>query len=195
MAMGIVSDEDFGEELGKCDSVIVEEQNRDVITGEIVEIDKGGRKEGDNNVPESIRKLIGEQAAVEGRESALNLARAFGISDSSVSAYQNGARSTSTYNQPDPALINHINNRKQVYTKRALKKLGMALNRMDQAKLADCTAPQLAHVASVMSNVVKNLEPAIPEDSGEKRSGPTFVFMVPPTNDESKYGTPIRARD
>lgn len=195
MPMGIVTDKDFEAELDKCDTPppIPNQINSNV---NIVEMPTPGRSDGDQNVPESLRKLIGEQANIEGRASALELAESFNISPSSVSAYANGATSTKTYNKEDDELSQYLRDRKNHYSKRALKKLGKAITLMTTDKLVDCTAPQLAHVASVMSTVVKNLEPTKTDSTNDKGSnGPTFVFMVPPTKDESKYGAVIHSRE
>jgi hypothetical protein len=60
-------------------------------------MEQKGRKEGDNNVPNSIRAIIGETSNIDGRKEALALANSLNIS-SSVSAYANGVTSTKDYN-------------------------------------------------------------------------------------------------
>src|SRR5215831_1011577 len=110
MGMGIVSDADFELEQSNLRPVPTKT--------EIKELERPGRSDGDNNVPDSLRKIIGETAETEGRQEALALARTFGLSDSSVSAYANGSRSTSSYdNQP---LLDHINKSKARVSKRAM---------------------------------------------------------------------------
>ena len=108
MPIGIVSDEDFESELNRI-SVPKKVVPSPVLNPEIVEMDRPGRKEGDVNVPESLRKIIGEEALLNGRQSALGLAKMFDISPASVSAYANGATSTASYNSPNTALVSHIN--------------------------------------------------------------------------------------
>jgi len=192
MPMGIVSDSDFESEL-KINGTQTESRNNGVEKSEPIPIFKElptkGRPEGTTEVPESIRKLIGEQANIEGRTSALELARGLGISDSSASAYANGATSTSTYNKADDELLGYINERRGKLTKRALNKLGHALALMTTSKLHECSGPQLAQVASVMSSVVKNLQPNQPENSKGivNNNSPSFIFMVPPTKKETSY--------
>jgi len=73
MPIGIVSDTDFQSELdrlsGSIKSVSVP------VSGTIEQLPTKGRNTGDNNVPESLRKIIGEDAAINGRQSALQIAK------------------------------------------------------------------------------------------------------------------------
>src|SRR6187399_325506 len=116
MPIGIVSSEDFDRELEKLNrqsgtpkKVPSTAQVVDVPSkGLIQEVPNRGRKEGDNNVPDSLRNLLAEEHLLNGRNEALSLAKDFGISSSSVSAYAKGATSTTTYNEPKPSILNHI---------------------------------------------------------------------------------------
>jgi hypothetical protein len=193
--MGIVSDSDFLNEFNNS-GVEIPVDGPGPITGSIEEIKQSGRSEGDTNVPDVLRKIIGEHSQLEGRSSALELAGAFGISPSSVSAYNAGATSTATIDKPKDELIEYLNDRKKKLSKRAMKKLGIALARLDNTKLADCTGPQLAHVALTMSNVVKNLEPSSTNSSDNDRGvkAPVFVIMTPQVKSEDAYAV-IHSRE
>jgi predicted transcriptional regulator len=94
MGMGIVSDKDFDKELTNVDIKPVSDNKAHIHI-----LDKPGRKPNDVNVPDTLRKTIASTAIEHGREAAIDLASQFGISPSSVSAYTQGARSTSTYNE------------------------------------------------------------------------------------------------
>lgn len=181
MAMGIVSDEDFEKELGNSSDI-----------GTISKLPRPGRSEGDNNVPDSLRKIIGETSEIEGRSAALDLASHFGISPSSVSAYANGSTSTDSMNkQPN---LNHINDAKARISKKAKIKLFKSLNALTDEKLADAKAVDLASIARSMSGIVKEMEPELPKESGDGSKGPTFIFYSPQIKEEKHYDV-LNARE
>ncbi len=185
MAMGVVSDKDFEKEL--INSSVP--TTVDAVVNPIV---RPGRNSGDNNVPDSLRKIIGETSEIDGRSDALDLASRFGISASSVSAYSNGSRSTDTMNK-QPAL-NHINQAKERISKRARIKLFKALDNITDDKLIDAKAIDLASVARSLSAVVKDMEPEVARDSNEGKNQPTFIIYSPQIREERHYDV-INARD
>ena len=180
MGMGIVSDSDFNSEAVK----IVDELKHKTpdIKGEIVDTTKG---RGNNpQVPNSLRNIIGETAVTDGRQQALELAASFGISGSSVSAYTNGATSTSSYNdKPNQPVIGQAKLR---IANRARHKLMSALKHITDDKLAASDAKELSSVAKDMSAVVKHMEEAV-TDGAKVNSGPTFVFYSPQTRKEEVF--------
>src|SRR6188768_1232721 len=153
MPIGLVSDEDFERELNNS----APKQSVPSIT--IAPLPTRGRKQGDTNVPDSLRKVIGETAVIDGRQAALSLAADFGISPSSVSAYANGATSTTTYDKPVESIIKHMNKSRQRSIKRASGVLNAALSAITQDKLDYTDARDLSAIAKDMSVVIKNLEP------------------------------------
>ena len=178
MPIGIVSDSDFELELSKLSKT----QNKKVPSSESVpsaqvietpsrgliqEVPNRGRKEGDNNVPDSLRNLLAEEHFLNGRNEALSLARDFGISDSSVSAYAKGATSTTTYNEPKPSILNHIRKSRDRAIKRASRSLNGALSAITQEKLDNTDAKDLAVIAKNMSGIIKDL---LPEDQSSNQS-------------------------
>src|SRR6516165_3001724 len=170
MSIGIVSDSDFQAELDK-------------LSGKRTEIVPRGRKEGDVNTPESLRKIIGEESVINGRKAAVELAAEFGISKSSVSAYAVGATSTKTYDTPVKSLIGHINKSRQRAIKRASATLNTALAAITQDKLDYADASELSGIAKDMSVIIKNLEPQkeVPQDN----SAPQFVIYAPSFKQEN----------
>lgn len=186
MPMGIVSDSDFDSELSRVDSnQKPREESKPVISAEIVDVTRG-RPIGSVEVPNSLRKVIGETNVVNGRQEAVDLARNFGISPSSVSAYSVGATSTASYDeQPNNS---HIIEVKEKISKRARNKLMLALKHITDDKLGTTKARDLAGIAKDMSAVVKNMEPEqskTPTGNG----GPTFVFYSPQFHKEEHYET------
>lgn len=179
MPIGLVSDDLLKEELERC-SGVKESHSK------VVEIIKPGRSKGDSNVPESLRKVIAEEALLNGRQSALQIAETFGVSSSSVSAYANGATSTTSYNSPSKSLIQHINKSRERAVKKASKTLNAALSAITQEKLDYSDASDLSGIAKDMSVIIKNLEPK-QESEGETKSTPQFVIYAPQFRDERTF--------
>ena len=182
MPIGIVSDQEFEKEL---ESHKIEPQS--VRVPEIIEEVKRGRKEGDNNVPESLRKIIGEESVINGRESAVQLARELGISPSSVSAYAKGATSTASYNSPNSGLVRHLNKSRARAVKKAGQVLRSALDSISQEKLDYADATDLSGIAKDMSVIIKNLEPQKEPESDGKPSSPQFIIYAPQFKKEESF--------
>jgi hypothetical protein len=184
MGMGIVSDKEFDSELSKI-SPSRAEINSPKVQPKVIEINRG-RGNGNVEVPESLRKIIGEESQINGRASGIELSKQFGISPSSVSAYANGATSTSSYNNPNPEISNHISNAKEHISTRARSKLMRAIGHITDEKLKGAKATELSTVAKDMSAVIRNMEPE--RDKGNTQvNGPTFVFYAPQQRKEETY--------
>src|SRR5207249_11223360 len=115
-----IQSDSFKEPRGNICSDKIDDES---LCGKIVEINKPGRRLGDNNVPDSLRKIIGAESIESGRKAGLNLASHFGISPSSVSAYSHGSTGTTSYDKPNEGLLNHMNNARERIIKRARGKL------------------------------------------------------------------------
>lgn len=175
MPMGIVSDTDFNKEV-----------ERVVPNGIVKDMPTRGRKEGDTNVPDSLRKIIGETSVTDGPAEAVALAKSFGISQSSASAYGVGATSTASYH--DRPNLPVINDAKTKIQKRARAKLHKALNALTDDKIGESKAIEIASIAKTMSAIIKDMEPEPEEkDRNNKGNGPTFVFMAPPIIKEDVF--------
>jgi len=205
--LGIVSDKDFELELNRSNKTSrvnsipsissnttcpegadenshLTEDNEESLCGKIVEINKPGRRPGDNNVPDSLRKVIGATAIESGREAALNIANQFGISKQSVSAYSHGSTSTTSYNEPSPTLSNHVNNARERVIKKARGKLILSLNSLSQDKIEGAKARDIASIAKDMSAVIKNMED---KSIMSVHEGPKFIFYSPQFKDERSF--------
>lgn len=150
-----------------------------------------GRSAGDVNVPESLRKIIGEESVINGRSSALQLASDFGISPSSVSAYAAGATSTASIKSPVKSLIGHINKSRRRSIKRASEVLNNAIGAITQDKLDYTDAKDLSAIAKDMSVIIKNLEPPAEQTNASESSqkSPQFVIFAPQIRDERSFET------
>lgn len=184
MPIGLVNDSEFEKELESYKPATTVPSGH--VT--IIESPSKGRSEGDTNVPESLRKIIGEESVINGRKEALALAREFGISPSSVSAYAKGATSTASYDTPKPAIIDHINKSRSRAIKRAGHVLTKALGAITQEKLDFTDADKLSGIAKDMSAIIKNLEPPKSSDSTpDAGKGAQFVIFAPQFRDERTF--------
>lgn len=183
MPVGLVNDLDFNEELRK-----LKNEPHKKVESQILDIESPGRSSGDVNVPDALRQIIGEDAVINGRSSALNLASQFGVSPSSVSAYAKGATSTTTYDSPSKSIISHINKSRERAVKRAQKTLNGALSAITQEKLDYADPKDLASIAKDMTVVIKNLEPQQTAAENEVNQ-PQFVIYAPQFRDERSFET------
>lgn len=198
MAMGIVSDKDFNAEKSKLVPSPGTDGNKSEtvptssqVNGVIKDVNRG-RGIGSVEVPNSLRNVIGDESQTNGRQSAIELAQSFGLSPSSVSAYDVGATSTASYgDRPNAGIVKQA---KERIAKRARIKLMSALSQITEEKLEKANAKDLAGIAKDMAGVVKTMEP---EDSKEKVNtdkGPTFVFYAPQFRKEEHFDV-IQAKD
>lgn len=181
MAMGYVTDSDFEAELSRLNG-----ESKSSVQTIVKDIPSKGRKEGDNNVPESLRKIIGENAIEEGSTATKELSRMFGISDSSVSAYKNGATSTSSYHTGQPELKSHMKQVSERIGKLANSKLMKAIKSITDEKLTNAKARDLAGIAKDLSLVARNTNPSENESNARP---PVFVLHSPQFKDERTYQT------
>ena len=193
--MGIVSDSDFDLEKKK---VIRPDSDRESVkpnaipNATVIDMPGKGRGIGNVEVPNALRQIIGEESVLHGREAGIQLAGAFGISPSSVSAYDNGSTSTSSYDkQPN---LNHLNGSRTRIAKRAMNKLGLALKNITRDKLEGAKVTELAAVAKDMSAIVKNMEPETAKGS-DGVTRPQFVFYAPQFRDERVFDVVIAKDD
>ncbi len=186
MAIGVVTDEDFNSEVTKGDNSPVPE----LKPAQVIDIPRPGRQEGDNNVPDSLRALLADDKLNNGRRSALQLAKMFDVSPASVSAYTNGATSTSTYNKPDFKLDSKLKESKARIAKRASRILNKTFENITDQKLEDAKLVDLAQVAKTMSGIIKDMEPPSARDGGGNTfNGPSIVMYNPGFSKESSFET------
>lgn len=174
MSIGIVTDEELERELRNSGPDPV---------GEVVTL-KRGRGEDKTNTPPSVRKIIGGESIEHGHAAGVELGKALGVSESSVSAYQKGSTSTALMDRPDPDLLDHITEARRKVAKSAREKVAIAIDAITEEKLKESSPRIAAGVAKDMSVVVKNMEP--PTDS-ERDNSTQFVFFVPHMKTEQQF--------
>lgn len=178
MPLGIVTDEEFESALKK----------EKVPVGEVKDLPTKGRGTDTPNAPDSIRKLIGDNALTDGRQDTLELAQAFGISNSSVSAYSNGATSTATYAKESP-LKNFLDSRRKTIAKRASSAVIRAIEGITDDKLDASKAIELASIAKALSGVVKDMLPEEKTGDTNVNTAVKLVIHVPQQAKETAFDT------
>ena len=178
MPLGVVEDNEFEQEL---EDVI----QKPVVNSEVEIIDQKspGRNPGDNNVPDEVRQFIAEShmLGASGRE----LADTFGVSQSSVSAYANGATSTATYDKKNVPLVNHLNRAKERITRKARRVMINSLDSLTEEKLLTVKAKDAALIARSMAGIIKDLEPEVVQNITDNRV--QFVMFAPAIKQERSY--------
>jgi hypothetical protein len=164
MSMGIVNDSDFEEEIKKSS---------------IVPLQRG--RGSTPQVPESLRKIIGENAIEEGSKETKVMTRTLGISDSSLSAYKVGASSTASYH--NPSFKDHIDKARGRIVKKARNRLTRALNEITPEKLRDEKPRDLAAIAKDMSSIIKDFEPRNDDNVAPK----ALIIFAPQMVKEERF--------
>lgn len=172
MPMLIVDDESFELEVNKLNGA---------GKAQVIKTIPRGRKADEKNVPSVLREVIAEEA-INGASNG-ELAKAFGVSESSVSAYKNGATSTKSYNNGDEKLKTVVERTRERIHSRASNKLLKALTEITDEKLKDARATDLSTIAANMSRVIEKTSPK--EDIGKIQNN--IIFVSPTQISENNY--------
>lgn len=173
MPFGILSDEDFSKELEKANS------NSNVPVSNPIEKGRGKNSE----VPEVVREIVGE-LATESPSSVESISQKFGVSKSSISAYKNGATSTSSYHSPDTKLAEHINGVRTRLAERAQRRLKSALDAITADKIQ---AARLRDVSSLAKDMASVIEKMTPIQTNQQNNQVNFVFYSPRERKEDSF--------
>jgi hypothetical protein len=173
MGIGIISDEELNRELTRE----VPQETRAVVK----EIDTQGRKKGDTNIGESVRKVIAQEVLESGNGTLT--ARTFGISDSQVTAYKNGRTSPAGNESSD--LVSHVLNVRRNVVKKAANRLESALDGITEDKLSNASLRESSAIARDMAAIIRDMTP----NENEKQTGPLvqFVLHAPAIKDIKDY--------
>lgn len=177
--MGVVENSVFEKELERLTN----------SKTKIIELPKEkhkGRNINDVNVPQSLRKIIGETNELDSRTEALSIAKDFGISPSSVSAYAHGNTSTASYHKPNNDLDKHIEKKKRAVQLRARSVLMNTLAELKNRDLSDPSLKitELASVAKNMSGIMKDVEPSVTIQGGNNTQ---ILVYKPRMSNEEDY--------
>lgn len=186
MAMGICSDDELAKELERLKKV-PSNPIPPKPTAEVIEKKtrgwNGGRESEHTDVPDVLRRVIGDTVLESGNRALV--ARAFGVSESSVSAYKNGATSTASYHRSDKELKAHMREKRSEVSDKARTKLLDALDGITPDKLVAAKARDLAGIAKDMSAVIQNMESKEIEELNQTN----IIFYSPKPKSEEDYVT------
>lgn len=213
MPLGIVSDKDFESELSNSGVGHIQTPNKEedseqrpsnlnhanptdeipdnpITTSDVLQMKSVGRLPDVNNVPQSLRKILGETVVTEGLASAKQLVSSLvpnGISQPTLSTYATGNISRGEHESKEAEdLRQYVNGRKTKISKKALNRLNLAVSLLDEQKLLGCNAETLTNVAKGMAQVVKHMEPS--ENKSEEKKDPVqFHFYAPQVRNENHY--------
>jgi len=178
--LGVVASQDFEKECNRLGAtngsraIIIVEQEKQETHLQLVH----GRGNGRTEVPEKLRELIASEAIAGA--SAKELSEQFNVSQSSISAYKNGATSTSSYHSPDESLAQSNTKVRNEISGAARAKLMDALANIN---FGANTKPNIASaVARDMSTIMKNVTP----DAALTINNKTIVF-APRMKEEDDY--------
>ena len=175
MPLGVVTDTEFEKELERLN-------RKPPVNTIVVPIATPGRTEGKVNTPEPLRKVIAEEAL--SGTSPKELEKIFNVSQSSISAYKNGATSTASYNQPDKELGPFVDKVKGNIAKSARDKLFLALDNITSDNIINAKLKDKSQLAKDMSVIIKNMEPPGNTNNGVQVQ---FVYHAPPLDKENAY--------
>lgn len=170
MPIGVITSEDLQKELDRFTP----------SNSKIIDKPKLGRN-GVKEIPEGIRKLIAGES-LQGVP-AKQLQEVFPISQSSISAYKEGATSTASIHNPNPELKKHTDNIKNQIGEAARGRLFKALNSMTDDKIAEAPLKVASQVVRDMSAVIKDML----DKDNEGGTTVNFTFVSVPPADEDKY--------
>ncbi len=189
MPLGILTDEQLNKELNRSvssDEVksndikyerAVDEQF--IHTPKIVDIKRGRGNQ--LEIPDAIRSLVAEEL-INGVP-AKQVSKAFGISESSASAYKHDATSTTTYDSPNKHLAESNQIVRDQITDKARGRLMSALDAITDENISNAKVRDIAGIAKDMSVIVKNMEPTVPTNQQNVQ----VVIFKPRMRDEDEF--------
>ena len=147
MPMLVVNDGEFDLELSRLNSTIINEK--------VIDIERGRGAKVERSLEE--RKLIASEA-IAGC-SVEDIKKRYNTSASSISAYKNGASSTSSYHKPNVELEKNNKDVRTVISELASDKIKSSLNLLTDDKISNCGARDIAGITKDLSAIIKNITP------------------------------------
>lgn len=189
MPLGILTDEQLNKELGitiskkdinRIESEVNESARQPINQPKVVDIKRG--RGNTLEIPHEIRALVSEEVINGAR--AKDVSKAFGISESSISAYKNDATSTTTYDKPNDPLKESNQIVRDQITDKARGRLMSALDAITDENISNAKVKDIASIAKDMSVIVKNMEPNVPVDNSKNTQ---VIIYRPRMRDEDEF--------
>lgn len=180
MPLGVVTEEEMNGEINRFNGII--KPSVPARSEKVIDINRG-RPEGRKEVPESVRKLAADESICG--TPAKEIKELLGVSQSSISAYKEGATSTSDLNQGkfDSKLKDHVEETKRTIGMTARERLMAALVQIDDERLGKATLREVSSVAKDLSAVSKNME----SDKGMVANNQQVIVYAPRVKEEQDY--------
>lgn len=179
--IGVADNESFQAELDRLTNK-TSDKKIDVLPSneKVVDINRG-RTEGRTEISQEARAFISGEVLSGAR--ANDVAKAFGVSESSISAYKKDATSTSSYHKPDKELseLNDASRRRIVGP--AQQTLIDAIEAITPEKLNGSKVNVASAVARDMSSIIKNMQP----DAGSTVNNNQVIIYKPRMKEEDDY--------
>lgn len=176
MPLGVVTESDFELEVK---ALIPDAAVHTPVRASIMQLVHG--RNGKKETPEVVRALIAtESLAGAGNKELSDL---FNVSKSSVSAYKVGATSTTSYDKPDPKLVDEIDEARGRIMGPAQSRLIKAIESITDDKLDESKVQVASAVARDMSQIIKNMQP----DAGVQINNNKVVIYAPRIKEEDDY--------
>lgn len=194
MPLGIITDEQLNKEIGKIpskinsndinriESELIKDKIKDAIKDssfKVVDIKRG--RGNVLEIPNEIRALVAEEV-INGAP-AKQIAKSFGISESSISAYKHDATSTTTYDKPNDSLKKSNDSVRDVITDKARGRLMSALDAITDENISSAKVKDIASIAKDMSVIVKNMEP----ERTQNVQNTQVIIYKPRMRDEDEF--------
>lgn len=183
--IGVASHDDFVKELERLSNKADNKTSDKSIsiqkeTEKVVDINRG-RGIGKEETSNEVRAFISGEVLSGAR--ANDVAKAFGVSESSISAYKKDATSTSSYHKPDKELgeLNDATRRRIVGP--AQQTLIDAIEAITPEKLSGSKVNVASAVARDMSSIIKNMQP----EAGSTVNNNQVIIYKPRMLEEDDY--------
>jgi predicted transcriptional regulator len=198
MPLGILTDEQLAKEIGqsvpkineqdikRIESDLIKDKIEEAIQGtdfkiipKVVDIKRGRGNQ--LEIPNEIRALVAEEV-INGAP-AKQVAKAFGVSESSVSAYKHDATSTTSYDTPNQELAKKNDSVRDAITDKARGRLMSALDAITDENISNAKVKDIASIAKDMSVIVKNME----ENTPQNQTNTQVIIYRPRMRDEEDF--------
>ncbi len=171
MPLGIISDEDFERDV----------MIPPVVTARVIPMPTHKGRGTSDNIPHTVRAFAASEAQLS---TSKEIGQTLGISVGHVNALKNGATSLATYNKPDPALKEVVDDTRARIANKAQNKLMMALSKLRSDKLEGADARTISGVAKDMATVYDKMQP---KADPSNNTNVQFIIMQPPMKSIEQY--------
>lgn len=171
MALGIVSDDIFDQELQK-------------FLDPVIKVSRQGEGNDKEHVPDTIRKVLADTRLESGKDAADKLGEFLNVGDRSIEAYSKGRHHLDGETKVN-GLGQHIARTKERIAMKAGNLALTALEAITSEKLDSASATELAGIARASASIVKDM---IPEPASDRPAAVAQIILhAPKISSEERY--------